>query len=194
MGIKTKILLTFIVMSLCACNSDLDKRTTFTFTGDSIIECWDLQSYFSSLITYNRGRSGAGIPYIESMAGQMKGKNVVVMIGTNDSFMMRDAATRAEYVDRYVSAINALGAGTVYLFEVLPREFVIDDKYTNQDIRNFNAEVAGKIKDYGNFVYLKVYDKFLDGDGRIIYEYYSDGLHLSPEGYEVLGNALFNRL
>ena len=194
MGIKVKLLLLFVALSLGACNSDLDKSTTLTFTGDSIIARWDLQSYFSSLITYNKGRSGAGIPYIESMAEQMKGKNVVVMIGTNDSFMMRDAATRAEYVDRYVSAINALGADRVYLFEVLPRAFVIDDEYTNQDIRNFNAEVAEKIKDYGNFVYLKVYDKFLDKNNRIIYGYFSDGLHLRPEGYEVLRNALFNKL
>lgn len=194
MRIKLKFLLTFIVLSLFGCNTELDKRTTLTFVGDSIIARWDLQSYFSSLITYNQGRSGEGIKYIESLAGKMKGKNVVIMIGTNDSYMMREEPYRSDYVDRYISAINGMDAEVVYLFEVLPREFAGDDVDINQYIPAFNNEVAEKIKDYSNVRYIKVFDKFVDDNRRIIYRFYNDGLHLSPEGYEVLANALFERI
>lgn len=191
---KLKILLAMVLFTLTGCNTDLDRSTTLTFVGDSIIARWDLQNYLSSLITYNDGRSGAGIDYIEALAGKMKGKNIVVMIGTNNSNMMKDPANREAYVERYLSAISGMGADVVYLYEVLPRKFTGDDEDINSYIREFNNEVALRLTEHGNFRYMKVFDKFADDGHDIVYQYYNDGLHLSPEGYEVLSNELFNKL
>ena len=186
--------LTVFAMLFAACNDDLDRKTTLTFTGDSIIARWDLQNYFSSLATTNLGVSGAGIDYIESLSGRMKGLNVVIMIGTNDNYMFHDEGPRKEYEVRYMAALDALEAETIYLYEVLPREFNNQDAVLNDYIRLFNNEIAEFVAERPSIVYLQVFDSFIDTGNHINQQYYNDGLHLSPEGYEILADALFNEL
>lgn len=187
-------LITAIALLVSACDSSLDEETTLTFAGDSIIARWDLQSYFSSLATTNLGLSGAGIDYIESLAGKMKGRNVVIIIGTNNSSLFNDDAARTEYVQRYISALDDLCAKKIYLYEVLPREFNNQDISINGHIRQFNSEIAAIVATRADIVYLKVFDSFINRDGHIRLQYYNDGLHLSPEGYEILSDALFRNL
>lgn len=182
------------VLIFCSCNPDLDKKTTLTFVGDSMIARWDLQRYFSSFITYNKGISGAGISYIESLAGKMSGKNIVVLIGTNDHSMITNDEDRKLYVRRYIDAINALGADNIYLYDVLPRDFRNDNASLNHAIESFNSEIEALIPDYPSIRYISVYDYFIDKNGHIIEEYFNDGLHLSDHGYTILSNALFNTL
>lgn len=183
-----------ITMLLAACNTDLDEETTLTFVGDSIISRWDLQSYFSSLATTNLGRSGAGIDYIERMAGSMRGKNVVILIGTNNNNSFRNETTRKEFEQRYIAAINALEAKKIYLYDVLPREFHNDDAGVNDYIRMFNNDIAEYVSTRPDIVYMKLFDLFIADNNHINQQYYNDGLHLSPEGYEVLAVTLFNNL
>lgn len=192
--ININILPILLLIIFCGCNPNLDKKTTLTFVGDSIIARWDLQSSFSSLITYNKGVSGVGISYIESLAGKMVGQNVVVLIGTNDHLMMKNENDRRVYEQRYIEAVNRMGAKKVYLYEVLPRDFNNENKSLNEDIESFNKEINAMISDYPNIHYIHVYNYFMDKDGRIIQEYYNDGLHLSNRGYVILSNALFNSL
>lgn len=197
MKAKTDILRYFLVLAvslLSACDSQLDEETTLSFVGDSIIARWDLQSSFSSWITYNLGVSGSGIGYIEDLSGRMTGRNVVLLIGTNDSRLMADPETRREYEEKYVDAIVGLRAEKTYLFEVLPRDFSGDDPAVNDHIRAFNEEIAAKISAFPSITYLKVYDDFTGADGKIREEYYNDGLHLSPQGYEILASCLFKNI
>lgn len=180
-------------VGLAGCNDELDRKTTLTFVGDSLIARWDLQASFSSLATTNRGISGSGIAYIERIAGEMRGKNIVVLIGTNDSYMMIPSAREA-YADRYLAAIDALGADRVYLYEVLPRDFYFDTQETNRDIAAFNSLVRSKLENYPRITYVPVYDLFLADDGNVNVEYYTDMLHLSPQGYQILSARLFESL
>lgn len=187
-----RLIYTVILMAMClftACNDELDKRTTLTFIGDSIIARWDLQQNFSSYATTNLGKSGAGIDYIESLHGTMHGRNIVVMIGTNNWSMMAPE-TRDEYADRYLNAILALNAERIYLYSVLPRNFGTESADTNDYIQAFNSIIKSKIVDYKQIVYLDVYDEFIDVNGNIKPELYNDGLHLSFVGYEILSNKL----
>ncbi len=188
-----KIICVMLSSMLVGCNEELDRRTTLTFVGDSIVARWDLQNFFSSLATSNEGRSGAGIAYVETLAGTCKGKNVVVMIGTNDNMDMV-AEKREQYAERYIKAINALQADKVYLYEVLPRDFNHDRATVNDDIKAFNEIVRRRVADFPDIVYLEVYDRFLRTQGRIQEEYYNDRLHLSSQGYEILANILFRNL
>lgn len=183
-----------LVAALCGCNSRLDDETTLSFIGDSNIARWDLQNSFSSWITYNLGVSASGIDYIEEMAGKLAGRNAVVLFGTNDNYLLIDPDSRRDYEARYIDAILNLGADKVYLYEVLPRNFTGEGPLINQCIMEFNKDICDMVSVYPQIVYLKVFDDFIEKDGDLRWEYYNDGLHLSPQGYEILASALFKNI
>lgn len=196
MKLRHKIwaLATLAATLLAGCDSALDDRTTLHFVGDSLVARWDLQNSFSSLATYNLGRSGAGIAYIESLAGQLAGKNAVILIGTNDNLLMIGDDSLRDYSQRYLAAIEALGAERVYLYSVPPRDFAGDRATVNDDISRFNTLIETLTADSPHITYIGVYDDFVGDDGKICLEYYNDRLHLSPQGYEILTQKLFDRL
>ena len=183
-----------LFLLITGCNPELDDKTTLTFIGDSIIARWDLQSSFSSLITYNKGVSGSGISYIEELSGKLSGRNIVILSGTNDNHLMKDQDSRKSYALRYIDAINSLKAEKIYLYEVLPREFKDENFIINENIRLFNNEINELISNNERIVYLKVFDNFLNDSGHINWQFYYDGLHLNSEGYNILANALFCNL
>lgn len=186
------ILVAFAALVLLSSCSDDVKDARLDFVGDSIVARWDLAEYFPSRLVYNYGKSGAGIEYIESLAGRFAGRNVVVMIGTNNNYMFVESE-REDYARRYVDAINALDAKCVYLYSVLPRDFTSDRDDVNDDIAEFNAVVKRMVESMPAIVYMDVYDDFLH-DGKIDFQLYSDKLHLSPYGYEILTKTLLHEL
>ena len=187
-----EILVAFAVLFLLSSCSDDVKDARLDFVGDSIVARWDLAEYFPSRLVYNYGKSGAGIEYIESLAGRFAGRNVVVMIGTNNNYLFVEP-DREDYARRYVDAITALDAKRVYLYSVLPRDFTSDRDDVNDDIAEFNAVVKHIVESMPAIVYMDVYDDFLH-DGNIDFQLYSDKLHLSPYGYEILTKTLLQEL
>lgn len=186
------ILVAFAALVLMSSCSDDVKDARLDFIGDSIVARWDLAEYFPSRLVYNYGKSGAGIEYIESLAGRFAGRNVVVMIGTNNNYLFVESE-REDYARKYVDAINALDAKRVYLYSVLPRDFTSDRDDVNDDIAEFNAVVKRMVESMPAIVYMDVYDDFLH-DGKIDFQLYSDKLHLSPYGYEILTKTLLHEL
>lgn len=182
------LLLPFIIT--CACDDERDRE--LYFVGDSIIARWDVAEYFPAYYCHNDGLSGSGIEYIESLAGRYAGKDVVVMIGTNDTYLM-DEESREEYASRYVRAVKSLAARRVFLYSVLPRDFKNDQPVINEYILRFNNAVERLLDGVTSIEYLNVYDKFMR-DGRPNPQLYYDGLHLSPYGYEVLKTTLEDKL
>lgn len=187
-----EILVAFAVLFLLSSCSDDVKDARLDFVGDSIVARWDLAEYFPSRLVYNYGKSGAGIEYLESLAGRFAGRNVVVMIGTNNNYLFVEP-DRDDYARRYVDAITALDAKRVYLYSVLPRDFTSDRDDVNDDIAEFNAVVKHIVESMPAIVYMDVYDDFLH-DGKIDFQLYSDKLHLSPYGYEILTKTLLQEL
>lgn len=187
-----EILVAFAALFLLSSCSDDVKDARLDFVGDSIVARWDLAEYFPSRLVYNYGKSGAGIEYIESLAGRFAGRNVVVMIGTNNNYLFVEP-DREDYAWRYVEAITALDANRVYLYSVLPRDFTSDRDDVNDDIAEFNAVVKRMVESMPAIVYMDVYDDFLH-DGKIDFQLYSDKLHLSPYGYEILTKTLLHEL
>ncbi len=184
-----RMILYVAVIALGGCSDEVED-TVMYFTGDSLIARWDLEMDFPSWVTYNYGKSGASIDYIESQAGRYTGKEVTVEIGTNDRSQLAPGA-REQYLKRYVAAITGLGADRIYLFSLLPRDFKSDPSGVNDDIREFNDMVRGAVDLLPEVIYIDVYDDFLkDGGQNISPEYYSDGLHLTPYGYEIMTTAL----
>ncbi|MDO4319711.1 MAG: GDSL-type esterase/lipase family protein [Bacteroidales bacterium] len=164
-----------------------------TFVGDSIIARWDLDEYFTGYVTVNLGKSGAGIDYVESLKGRAAGRDAVVMIGTNDMAGIRGSQSEIElYVSRYVDAVTGLGARHTYLYSILPRDFKGEVSLL-PTISEVNRLVKEAVAGRADVTYLDVYPLFVDGDG-LDYALYSDRLHLSAAGYEVLAKSLLSQL
>lgn len=161
---------------------------TLDFIGDSIIARWDIDEYFPTWQVYNYGVSGAGIDYIEGNAGRFVGKQVVVVIGTNDiNYMAPDCIEK--YTERYMKAIEGLGASKVYLYSLHPRNFSSALSNVNTDVVAFNELIRARVSDVPSIVYLDVYSDFLY-EGEPNPRLYYDRLHLNPYGYEILVSAL----
>lgn len=191
MDFLKKILMFFLPWCLLSCADDV-KDIQLDFIGDSIVARWDLAESFPSYRTKNYGVSGSGIEYLESMSSRFNGRTVVILSGTNNNYLMTEA-DRTAYMRRYVDAILALGADKVYLYSVLPRDFSHDRTDINEDIFKFDSIVEEAVADFSDIVYLNIYRLFLK-DGKINPQLYSDGLHLSTYGYEILTRFLLDRL
>ncbi len=176
-----------VVLALAGCDRRVEGP--LHFVGDSLVAGWDVADCFPSHLVYNHGISGSRIDYVESLAGKFEGCEVVVMIGTNDSFLFTDSREREEYIGRYLDAILGLGAERIWLYSLLPRQRPDDRKDINEDIMAFNSAVKERAMDIPSISYIDVYERFLL-HGKLNPQLYADNLHLSRIGYEVLSVAL----
>lgn len=188
-----RIMLGFFFLSFMQC-ADSDDLQELVFIGDSHIEHWDVNFFFPDYIVTNLGVGGKAINYIESKSGTMMGKNVVVIIGTNDFLKAKDNVDG--YVERYCNAINNLKARRTYLFSIFPSrrsEYPVVS-YDPPLLENVNAAIKKRlVEKFPNIVYVNVYDKLLY-DGEMNPEYSSDGLHLNDNGYELITQELRKHL
>lgn len=164
----------------CSENDDIE----LYFTGDSLVEGWDLQRDFPMWITHNKGIGGSKIDYIEDQKGSYSGKNVVVITGTNDLDCSSEKAIEDLFVERYITALKDLGANKIYLFSVFPRR----DKDLNAEIKAFNEKICKAIIGT-NIIYIDVFDRLCE-NGNLSFQYSYDGLHLNEYGYYVISSIL----
>lgn len=192
MKVFLKALLCIILtVSLWSCDNNDDDKMLY-FIGDSIVARWDLSESFPSRRTENLGKSRAGIDYLESFKGRFVSKTVVLMIGTNNSNLMT-VEERDAFADRYIDAIEALGAERVYLYSILPRDFASDPDDINDDVEAFNSIISTRVKSIPGIVYIDAYDRFFH-NGKLDSQMLNDGLHLSQYGYEILTYLLIKEL
>ncbi|MCQ2960136.1 MAG: GDSL-type esterase/lipase family protein [Bacteroidales bacterium] len=171
------------LLSLSACSKNADK--TLYFIGDSIIARWDVARFFPSFAVSNKGISGEGISYVESLTHLFENQIVVVEIGTNNIKGITDVDA---YSEKYVQAIRDLDAKTVYLFSILPRSYYSDKDDINERIELLNQKIKEKIINDNHIIYVDVYDKFYEQGMNPEYSY--DGLHLNEHGYMILSEEL----
>jgi len=176
-------------IGMASCDSDED---TYSFIGDSIVARWDLQQSFPTLITQNHGLSGSVLSYLQGYAGRLKGDVVIVLSGTNDYRKITSPEVADQYAADYVEALLDFGAKKIYAISVLPRDFKSDDDTTDGKIIMLNQAIANQIETAGEgrIVWVDVYPKFLNDKGKLNLNLSYDGLHLNPEGYEILTTEL----
>lgn len=160
-----------------------DEETIYAFIGDSEVARWDLQQWFPSLTSENYGKGGSGLKYIQEHNGSMKGKSVVIEFGTNDIKLFDET-----YATQYVEAVAALQAEEVYLISMFPRAREGDREEVNTIIEDMNHQIEKLSSSYG-WHYMNVFPLLLDGED-LNWNYYTDGLHLSALGYELVSNEL----
>lgn len=126
--------------------------------------------------------------FVEVMPRCFVGKQVVVAVGTNDINHMTSERIE-KYIERYLSAIEGLGASRVYLYSLHPRNFSSDRSNVNTEVEGFNNRIRARVSEISSIVYLEVYSDFIC-EGELNPKLYYDKLHLSPCGYEILVSAL----
>ena len=133
---------------------------------------------------------------MQSYSGKCQGTKVIVMSGTNDCGDFRNAQQAAEYAKEYVDALVSLGADRVYVYSILPRCFDTDPENINESVQLMNKAIYAELTARSGLsvVYLDVYNSFLDKDGSLNMNLSYDGLHLNPEGYEILTKALNKKI
>ncbi len=171
-----------------AAGCDNNSQPALTFVGDSIVARWDLDEFFPHYRHTNLGLSGSGIGYLERTLAGRSFDDLVILSGTNDNYSFSDSHLDS-YVKRYVDAITSANADHVYLYSVLPRAFAGDDPAINDRIIAFNAAIRRAISGDPTITYIDAFDYFYK-DGQIDLALYSDRLHLSRDGYEVLASLL----
>lgn len=181
------VLLSLFSLFACSENDDMDVR--LCFVGDSMVANWDVERSFPNRITENRGRDGIGISELSELSSIGDGKDVVVLIGTNDIGATMSEQEVAIYVDGYLKAVADLGGKRVFLLSVLPTA----DLDKNRRIECFNEQVAAKVSVSSKFVYINCYETFLQ-DEVLREDLSRDGTHLNDYGYVLLSDKLKEKL
>ena len=195
------ILCLLLVFSLFGCENTESEDSELCFVGDSITHLWDLDYYFPSFTTHKHAVSGAVLADVASWdTGDCKGIPVIFLIGTNDlwSGMSKDTLTESfirDFTGRYIEQARLFSASELFAVSLLPRTTKAETGKVNTQIRILNQRLR-KALDSSKIPYkfIDVQSVFLDTDTQIHDDYYSDGLHLTQEGYETLSRVISEAL
>jgi lysophospholipase L1-like esterase len=166
------------------------------FIGDSITQAWEgteawtvLNQQCDNKIT-NLGFSGDRTQHViwrlengEFPVG-INPENVVIMIGTNNSSDQHKPESIAAGIDKIVKIINGNSPSTrIVLLSILPRGSGNDDGYTQRN--NAVNEIIKKYDGYLGISYLNIAQYYVDNNGTLKNELFTDRLHLTSAGYNL---------
>lgn len=190
-------------MSSCDNIPDVVADSRYHFIGDSLIARWNLASSFPMLITYNHGLSGSGLTYLQENPNIAKGQTAIVLSGTNNLYGLYTDEDIDGFADKFVTAAINLGGKRTYIISLIPRYFIeesfevsleLTDRATrlNNAIKEKIESVSRNYEDTGKVIAFVDVFPYLTGpsDQIINWQYYNDGLHLSPEGYRLITHYL----
>jgi lysophospholipase L1-like esterase len=161
------------------------------FLGDSITERWDSgiwQHYFEPLDVLNAGVSGDRTEHVlwridNGNIYQQRPRAVVLLIGTNDLGHGRTPQVTAEGIRSVLIALRKrIPEARILLLGLWPR---IDVPKLSDKIGEVNNLIS-KCHDGIAVTYLAVGRSLLDREGHLTHVIAPDGLHLSPDGYQLV--------
>ena len=164
------------------------------FIGNSITHWWEnetswteLNQRYNNKIT-NLGYAGDQTQHViwRLENGEFpKGINaeyVVVKIGTNNAWSAPEST--AAGIGKIIEIINKNSSSSkIILVSILPRGSGNDDEHTKR-----NNAVNEIIKNYdgcSRIQYLNLAQYYINNNGKLKSELFTDGLHLSPAGYKI---------
>ena len=196
-----RIFLVSVMCLLGACSFD-EGESELCFIGDSITHQWDLNYFFPGYSIKKHAVVGAKVSDIDKWdVSDCKGLTTVILIGTNDIGTIRlvdqkAASSRSYFAKLFMERARRINAERLVVVSILPRNyFGKQDTSVNQNIELQNAVLKDSLRSSSlRFTYVNAYSYFL-GDGYEIDEdLLYDGLHPSPEGYEVLTRKVREKL
>ena len=177
-------------------NHKLDKGQ-IVFAGDSITEFFALKKYLGrDLPLVNRGIAGTDsvwlLDHLKEQVLELEPSKLVLLIGINDigrAYPIQEIVNR---ISDIVMTVRQESLFTeIYLLSVLPvserPEHSSKVKIRNNaTVRELNQQLAV----LPGVTYVDLYDYLTDAHGQLNDTYTTDGLHLSPQGYQVLAEPI----
>jgi lysophospholipase L1-like esterase len=167
----------------------LPPKGEVVFVGSSTIRLWDLAKWFPDLKTINRGFGGSEMEDATRHANRIvvpyQPRLVVVYAGDNDI----GAGTTSEQVvvdfERFVRVVQATLPQTRIVYVGIKPSLL---RWTQIDrMRAANAMIRAYCERDDRLAFVDVDQAMLGWDEKPRKELYvSDGLHLTPEGYQIL--------
>lgn len=196
--VKTKIWGAMLALWALVSSCSGEGVSELHFVGDSLVAGWDVKSSFPTYLTYNDGVSGARVEDILTWNLDYRGKDVVMLIGTNNlGYEFINGQTRpqfiADFVKTYRHTIETLAPRRVFVISLLPRSSEYDDKNISLYVSELNAALSQMVSTLGYGTFVDVYDYFLY-EGGMNMNYSLDGLHLNDLGYNILNVRLSKEL
>ncbi len=166
-----------------------DRRLT-VFVGDSLSLWFPYHSLSQNQLWLNQGISGDTTRNIRLRLGDIaktRPQLIYLMAGVND---LKSGASDNEIVWNLQSIVRRLRqnhpTAQIVMQSILPtRSHQVDDTR----IAGINRRLAVLAQREG-VNYLDLYSHFADGNGQMLSEYTTDGIHLNAQGYSVWQTAL----
>ena len=164
-------------------NQKLDK-SQIVFAGDSITEFFALKKYLGrEFPLVNRGIAGTDsvwlLEHLKEQVLDLEPSKLVLLIGINDigrGYPIRDIVTRISDI------IMTVRQESQYASKVKIRN--------NTTVRELNQQLAV----LPGVTYVDLFDYLTDNMGQLNDNYTTDGLHLSPQGYQVLAEPIIKEI
>ncbi len=163
------------------------------FTGSSSIRGWDLEKSFPGKSYINRGFGGSqvsdAIRHINTLVLKHKPRLIVLYSGDNDIQSGKSAETVFKDVKTFADKIHAALPESKIAFISIKPSIARWDKVTAMRKANMLVRDYAMKTDYVGFV--DVDGAMLGWDGKPNSAFFvQDGLHMTPEGYEIWAAVL----
>ena len=187
--------------------SFLNKKYTLenqtVLLGDSITDFFNWYELFydfsksSGQAVYNRGISGDTtdrlLERLQENVLNIKPKNIVLLIGTNDISRGLPLSLSVENVEKIIKYTKDSCPEINFIIEaVYPINKNMRDRFekrSNRKINEMNKEFVKLCEKY-NCVWIDFTDKLKDKNGNLKKEYTFDGLHINALAYEVVAENI----
>lgn len=188
-----RILLAGLLLLIASCSTDKGDPDV-CFVGDSIFSLWDIDASFPDYTANKYAVIGAKLEDLDGWhLSSCKDLPIVFLLGTNNiGYSYQDTAIwvtdQEAHVQKLLKRVDTLGAKPLLYVSILPRNANhVEGISVNQYIEGLNDRVRAALDSAGiDYRYIDAYTSFLDGDYTINDSLFTDGLHPSAKGYEVL--------
>lgn len=187
-------------------NSKYCRMGQTVLAGDSITEIYNHSELFqeytakTGMAVYNRGISGdTSDRLLERWADNVlsiKPKNIVLLIGTNDSAVGADASFVADNVKKIIDMTKKDCPNARLILEAV---YPINNKVrfwlkrSNKKIEEINSALEALAKKEG-ITFIDLTSDLSDGNGCLNPDFTYDGLHLNAKGFEKVTDRLLEIL
>lgn len=195
-------LLVSSILFLCSCGFE-DSESELCFIGDSITFQWDIESFFPGYRLTKHAVNGAKIQHTYNWnVSDCQNKPIVFLMGTNNIGGLNPKEENiTEALETFTNTVylpraQSLKGDPLIVVSILPRNYLgKQDTAINQVIELQNSMIRKGLDSIQlDYIYVNAFYDFLETDYSINEQLFRDGLHPSPEGYEILGKRIQDKL
>ena len=169
----------------------MKKKSDLIFIGDSLTQFHDWSNFGEHHNAGIAGDTTDGLLYRLHYTLEKKPTTVVLMIGINDLLQGQYIEIIQENFQNILKHFQEIK--NIYLLSLLPVEIIEQTTQINKKIITLNHFLKKEASDRG-YLFIDLYSNMVDKNSGIKDGLSSDGVHLTPEAYEIWEKVLKNHL